>query len=349
MPTVWKPMKGAEKYYLLSETGGRIKGLQRNRELKPKNVGGYLGISLNYDGKRVEKRMAIILAETFKPNPKGHTSVIHIDGDTTNNDVSNLEWATVSEKRSQTGGSNTGKAVHQLDLSGKYIAEFPSVREAALATNTNAGSISNVCLGRIRPKTAGGCLWKFVETKTTVSEEDWDPSAKPIPGFNRYEAAQCGKIYDTVTCSEVSPRTTSEGYLAVNLTTGDGSKQYHVQRLVALAHVPNPNNYKMLRMKDGDRSNVHMDNLAWRAPSVLTTLTQFKKIELEWNKRPVSLFKISYKEIDGKKTRLLWYIRDYKNMSTGERNLKIEFRKKLIKANDNGIGYVIVGKYMFTR
>lgn len=55
----------------------------------------------------------------------------------------------------------------------------------------------------------------------------------------------------------------SNGYLMVRLTTNKVSKTFTVHRLVALHHVPNPNNYNILNHKDGNKRNPAADNLEW--------------------------------------------------------------------------------------
>lgn len=52
------------------------------------------------------------------------------------------------------------KMVIQLDLNGKYIADYKSLSEACRKNNiSNSGSISDVCKGH--RKSAGGFIWKF--------------------------------------------------------------------------------------------------------------------------------------------------------------------------------------------
>ncbi len=54
-------------------------------------------VNLWADGKRKAKLVHRLVAETFIPNPESKPDVNHIDGDSTNNHVSNLEWVTKSE------------------------------------------------------------------------------------------------------------------------------------------------------------------------------------------------------------------------------------------------------------
>lgn len=58
---------------------------------------GYLSASLARNGIRVTIYIHRLLAITFIPNPHNKPQVNHIDGNSLNNEVSNLEWATAKE------------------------------------------------------------------------------------------------------------------------------------------------------------------------------------------------------------------------------------------------------------
>jgi hypothetical protein len=84
-------------YYALED--GRIFSSKSNKFLKPSyDKQGYarVGLSIgNYKTKTI--KIHRLIAETFISNPFNKTDVNHIDGNKSNNDVSNLEWCTRSE------------------------------------------------------------------------------------------------------------------------------------------------------------------------------------------------------------------------------------------------------------
>lgn len=53
------------------------------------------------------------------------------------------------------------------------------------------------------------------------------------------------------------------GYLFVCLHKGDTQRVVKVHRLVALAFIANPNNYRCINHKDEDKSNNNINNLEW--------------------------------------------------------------------------------------
>ena len=53
---------------------------------------GYNRISLFVDGEKRKKIAHRLVAETYIPNPDNLPCVNHIDGDKSNNNVTNLEW-----------------------------------------------------------------------------------------------------------------------------------------------------------------------------------------------------------------------------------------------------------------
>lgn len=70
------------------------------RKIKPqKSNVGYLRVEVWSNGLGRKFLIHRLLAEAFIPNPDGKPQVNHIDGDKTNNAISNLEWVTQSENQ----------------------------------------------------------------------------------------------------------------------------------------------------------------------------------------------------------------------------------------------------------
>lgn len=84
------------------------------------------------------------------------------------------------------------------------------------------------------------------------------------------------------------------GYLQVTLTINNKRKYYNVQRLVALAFIPNPNNLPQVNHKDENPLNNNVSNLEWctakyncnygNRNSKIYNKTSFKKGHIPWNK-----------------------------------------------------------------
>ena len=64
---------------------------------------------------------------------------------------------------------------------------------------------------------------------------------------------------------KLKPYTKIKGYLTVRLIIKSDAVVHAVHQLVAHAFLDNPNNYHRVRFKDGDKTNVHVDNLEWEA------------------------------------------------------------------------------------
>jgi len=108
----WRPVVGYEDRYEVS-VDGRVRSKPRyvdhkfnggywidGKELSQSGNGdGYLQVSLNSENKEFKASVhrLVIKAHGDKPPTDNHTQVNHIDGDTTNNHIDNLEWATPEE------------------------------------------------------------------------------------------------------------------------------------------------------------------------------------------------------------------------------------------------------------
>jgi hypothetical protein len=94
---MWKDIEGYEGLYKVSKFG-RIFSFYDNRILNPKpRKSKYLIIGLYKDGVRITYRVHRLVAEAFIPNPLNKATVNHRDGNKSNNNVWNLEWATHKE------------------------------------------------------------------------------------------------------------------------------------------------------------------------------------------------------------------------------------------------------------
>jgi hypothetical protein len=74
-----------------------------------------------------------------------------------------------------------------------------------------------------------------------------------------YEVSNLGKIRNKATKKELKCGVNRKGYVRVNLRI----KTYLVNRLVALAFIPNPDNLPQVDHKDNDLRNNRVSNLAW--------------------------------------------------------------------------------------
>lgn len=149
---------------------GRIKKMKLTL-----NKVGYLRVCLQNNFCRKMKLVHRLVAEAFLPNPENKCDVNHINGNKSDNNVQNLEWATRSEnelhayrvlhkKPNINGLGKFGdlhprhKTVLQIQ-DGHIVAEFGGVREAARKTGVHFNSIAQCCRGEY--KSAGGFVWKY--------------------------------------------------------------------------------------------------------------------------------------------------------------------------------------------
>ena len=108
MQEIWKDIKNYEGIYQVSNLG-RVRSLTRKVKtfnglrttkgqlLKPlKTNRNYFRVDLKQNQKNKYISIHRLVAEAFIPNPNNYPVINHIDGDTSNNKIDNLEWCTQS-------------------------------------------------------------------------------------------------------------------------------------------------------------------------------------------------------------------------------------------------------------
>ena len=98
---VWREIENTEAQNFVSNKG-RVLSIRNNRAqiLKQFIQGdGYYYVSIRYAGEKdfVDRRVNILVANAFLPNPEGKPIVHHKDTNKLNNDVSNLVFMTHKE------------------------------------------------------------------------------------------------------------------------------------------------------------------------------------------------------------------------------------------------------------
>ena len=180
---LWRTICGFEGYYEVSNTG-KVRSVDRviydkngkPRTLKGKEMklthtkgkygNGYMVVNLRKFGISEVSLIHILVAIAFIPNPYNYPIVNHIDGNKTNNDVSNLEWTTYSYNNLHALHNHLrkpkGTPVIQLTEDGDIIDVYTSAAEAERITGISARAISQ-CIN-LRIYSAGGFSWESYQT-----------------------------------------------------------------------------------------------------------------------------------------------------------------------------------------
>ena len=183
----WKDIPDYKGFYQASNQG-RIRSMDRQvqgklgsiRNIKGKVLSGtddgkgYLKVALQTSGRKTRKLMKVhrLVAMTFINNddPSEKIEINHINGIKHDNRVANLEWSSPSDNtrhsiyilnKDMSKGSRR-RRVARIDINGKIISEYDSIREAARLNgfNEKTSSIYEVASGK--RKQYKGTYWKYL-------------------------------------------------------------------------------------------------------------------------------------------------------------------------------------------
>lgn len=151
------------EHYQISNYG-RVYSAKTNRILKPSLASGYLKVGLSKNGKKQDFFIHRLVYSTFNKDFDLTDNVIdHIDGNKTNNVLSNLRKVSLSENVKsalyKTKTNKSVKTVYQYTQDLKLIKSFESIANTSRELKLDSSSITKACKGKI--KTCGGFIFAY--------------------------------------------------------------------------------------------------------------------------------------------------------------------------------------------
>lgn len=187
---IWKDIDGFPGYQVSNK--GKVRNIKNGNVLKScfDKSNGYMVVNL-YDINTSSIRKKFIhrlVAQSFIPNPENKRTVNHIDCDKTNNDISNLEWATDSENMKHAFSNGLCKnTIESAKIQQQKLSKLPRTSKQIESARENIIKINK------RPKTE-----RQLETsRNNINSEKCRNKAKESH-YNRHpliRVIETGKIY----------------------------------------------------------------------------------------------------------------------------------------------------------
>lgn len=86
---------------------------------------------------------------------------------------------------------------------------------------------------------------------------------KPVVGYEGYYEVSNTGLVRRIKGNILKPKIEKNGYVRYHLSQNGKAKTILAHRIVALAFIPNPNNYPTVNHKDENKENNQVDNLEW--------------------------------------------------------------------------------------
>jgi hypothetical protein len=272
---IYKSIKNFENYSISNL--GNIKNNQTNKKLKIQKSSGYSTIGLNQNKIRNSFLIHRLVAQAFIPNSENKLTVNHINHDTHDNRIINLEWNTQKEQNEHNYKTETTKRTTCRARSlicfdkdnNENKMEFRTMSEASewLYKQGNSKCIES-CLAGIRHSINHGWLchgyyWKYNDLENKdLDNEIWKEIPEEITlGKNNYFVSNKGRFKNNK--GKIMNLKISGHYITVSFRNEDKNKTYQLHRIVAQLFVTKSENKLFVNHIDGNKENNYAENLEW--------------------------------------------------------------------------------------
>ena len=103
-------------------------------------------------------------------------------------------------------------------------------------------------------------------SKVPINNYIWTPLIIPglkIPGLEKYKICEEGKFLSIKNKNKIMKTQIQNDVIRIGFKINNITHNFKVCKLVATVFIPNPNNLKYVKFKDGDSTNVNKNNLEW--------------------------------------------------------------------------------------
>ena len=136
---------------------------------------GYWYCNITYPEGQRQRRVHILVAEAYVPNPdpEKNTIVMHIDSNKENKHYTNLKWGTISENTKQAfdegmayndKGWSDSQSIHvcSFDMEGNLLKKYGSVGECSRELGVTKTTILNQCNHKVKTKPRCGYWFRYL-------------------------------------------------------------------------------------------------------------------------------------------------------------------------------------------